>query len=110
MDAESETLIRLAAIRDTVASHARNAVAQQDLEALRGVIAAAFENVYLRPDGGIARMTPGVRLEGMFQMVAEHDGDLVTVPRYIENGALEAERFALPLAAESNVKVSSRTL
>ena len=110
VDAESETLIRLAAIRDTVASHARNAVAQQDLEALRGVIAAAFENVYLRPDGGIARMTPGVRLEGMFQMVTEHGGDLVTVPRYIENGALEAERFALPLAAESNVKVSSRTL
>jgi hypothetical protein len=110
VDAESETLLRLAEIRNTVASHARDAVAQQDLEALRGVITAAFANVYIAPDGGIARMTPGVRLAGAFQMVAEHDGDLVTVPRYVEDGKLKAERFGLPLVPETNGKDASRTL
>jgi hypothetical protein len=37
-------------------------LAQADLEALRGVIATAFENVYVNPDGTIAVMTPGVRM------------------------------------------------
>ena len=104
IDAESETLRRLAAIRDTVASHARDAVAQDDLEALRGLIAAAIEHIYLRPDGTIARMTPGVRLqartEGLhsFAMLAEHDGEFVPVPRFIEDGA--AQGRAVRVAAQ----------
>jgi site-specific DNA recombinase len=60
MDAEEETLRRLAAIRDTVAAHARDAALSDDIVALRGVIAQAFDEVYLRLDGTIAGMTPGV--------------------------------------------------
>jgi site-specific DNA recombinase len=63
LDAESETLRRLSALRDTVASCARDALAQQDLAALRGVVAAAFRHVYLDRDGRITGMAPGVALQ-----------------------------------------------
>ncbi|HTU98790.1 MAG TPA: recombinase family protein [Solirubrobacteraceae bacterium] len=64
MDAEEETLRRLAALRDSVAAHARDAALAEDVVALRGVIAQAFEHAFLEPDGTIGTLTPGVAMSG----------------------------------------------
>jgi site-specific DNA recombinase len=60
MDAESETLRRLAGLRNAVAAKVRDADQEGDIETLRAVIAAAFKSVVLHYQGGIAGMVPGV--------------------------------------------------
>jgi hypothetical protein len=62
LDAESEALRRLTALRDTIAAQARTSEARDDLEALRGVVASAFSTVYLSPDGEIVGLQPGARI------------------------------------------------
>jgi hypothetical protein len=69
VDAESETLRRLTALRDTVASQARGMLEQQDREALWGLIASAFANVFLDPSGQIAWMNPGAKMEHSVPLV-----------------------------------------
>jgi DNA invertase Pin-like site-specific DNA recombinase len=97
LDAGSETLRRLAAIRDTIADRARGLEQQADLEALRAVVSTMAENVLLGADGRIAGITPGVRMmEAIYQ----------------QNGAAEIElpRYAVPLAGATNEMGNSRTL
>lgn len=62
IDAESETLRRLAALRDTVAGHLRDASQTGDVDALRGVVAGIAEHVYVDRTGRITLIAPGVRL------------------------------------------------
>jgi hypothetical protein len=63
VDAESETLSRLAALRDSIAANARDAADRGDVAALRAVTEMAFDHVSLAEDGTIAGLTPGVRME-----------------------------------------------
>jgi site-specific DNA recombinase len=87
LDAEEETLQRLAALRDSVAAHARDAAENEDIITLRGVVAEAFGNVYLGVDGEIEGMTPAGRMElrgdelhmggiGVVRMTADGQGEL----------------------------------
>jgi DNA invertase Pin-like site-specific DNA recombinase len=129
VDAESETLRRLTALRNTVASHARDALAQQDVEALRGLIASAFGNAFLE-DGSIVALTPGARMKTAGQAVpllvigdevlpgATGDGASNELPLRFEDGKVEVEwkRYAVPLDANPSndgaviEKVTSLTL
>jgi hypothetical protein len=73
LDAESETLRRLGPPGHGCCP-CRNAAAQGELEALRDLIAAAFEHVFLDPDGTIAWLTPGARLAASAVPLVVGDG------------------------------------
>jgi DNA invertase Pin-like site-specific DNA recombinase len=92
IDAESETLRRLAEIRNTVAAHARDALAQQDLEALRGIIATAFGSVTLTQNGLIGGLEPGAA--GFLSTMGQRDSE-------------GAPRYAIPLRAGGRIGSAS---
>ena len=82
VDAESETLRRLTALRDTVARQARGKVEQQDLAALRGIVAMALPEVRLSASGGLVGLEPGTSmyLSTMAQQIHEGERYAIRLP------------------------------
>jgi hypothetical protein len=123
LDAESEALRRVTALRNTIAAQARDRDAQDDLESLRGVVASAFSAVYLSPDGEISGLQAGARMvtgplviiEGMpkgLPTAFRVDGDLLKGEVPIV--PVELPRYAIGLEASGSgariEKVRNRTL
>jgi len=82
IDIESETLHRLAALRDQVAAATRDAAGRNDIAALRALLSDAFDAVYLRVDGSFAGMEPGAMALRGHALPLETVGSGTGVPEY----------------------------
>ena len=78
IDAESETLRRLDALRASIAASSKDAEANGDIETLRGVLAAAFARIYINDKGHAMSLECGSRWEGPRPIPTEPDRIMVT--------------------------------